>query len=53
VFLRWVLSFAGDARPVSPPEVVEEWYALLRDTRAAHASIAPVAALVDEPGGVQ
>jgi predicted DNA-binding transcriptional regulator YafY len=35
-FLRWVLSFAGDARPVAPPSMVEAWRQLLADTRAAH-----------------
>jgi proteasome accessory factor B len=34
-FLRWLLSFAGDARPVSPPEAVTEWRALLTSARAA------------------
>ena len=50
VFLRWVLSFAGDARPVSPPDMVQEWYALLRDTRAAHASITPAPSAVTVHG---
>lgn len=35
-FLRWVLSFAGEARPESPPEVVAAWRTLLHETRAAH-----------------
>lgn len=35
-FLRWVLSFAGEARPVSPPGMVDAWRQLVRETRAAH-----------------
>ncbi len=35
-FLRWVLAFAGDAEPVAPPEVVDDWHTLVRDTLAAH-----------------
>ncbi len=35
-FLRWVLAFAGDAEPVAPPEVVDDWRLLVRDTLAAH-----------------
>ena len=31
-FLRWVLGFAGAARPVDPPEVVNEYDALVRAT---------------------
>jgi proteasome accessory factor B len=35
-FLRWLLTFAGDARPASPPQLVDEWRALLTATRTAH-----------------
>ncbi len=35
-FLRWLLTFAGDARPVAPPAVVDAWQALVHDTLAAH-----------------
>jgi proteasome accessory factor B len=35
-FLRWLLSFAGDARPVSPPDAVAEWRVLLTSARDAH-----------------
>jgi hypothetical protein len=36
-FLRWLLSFAGDAEPIAPPAVVADWRALLTATRDAHA----------------
>ena len=39
-FLRWVLSFAGEARPVAPPPVVDAWQRLLAATRAAHRAAA-------------
>lgn len=32
VFARWLLSFAGGARPVSPPAVVDAWRDLARQT---------------------
>jgi len=35
-FLRWLLSFAGAAVPVSPPAVVTDWHQLVRDTLHAH-----------------
>lgn len=44
VFLRWVLSFAGDARPVHPPVVVADFLAMVRDTHAA--ATAPVEEVV-------
>ncbi|HYC50098.1 MAG TPA: hypothetical protein VEB19_03215, partial [Gemmatimonadaceae bacterium] len=31
-FARWLLSFAGDAVPLSPPELVTAWRALARGT---------------------
>lgn len=34
-FLRWLLSFAGEARPVAPAEAVAEWRTLLQAARAA------------------
>ncbi|HEX5633568.1 MAG TPA: WYL domain-containing protein, partial [Gemmatimonadales bacterium] len=36
-FLRWLLSFAGEAEPVSPPELVSEYRELARRTLAAYA----------------
>ncbi len=36
-FLRWLLTFAGDARPVAPDAYVSEWQALVQRTIAAHA----------------
>jgi proteasome accessory factor B len=35
-FARWLLSFAGDLEPLSPPELVAEYRALVRATLAAH-----------------
>ena len=35
-FARWVLSFAGDALPVSPPEVVSEFRRLVGATLAVY-----------------
>lgn len=35
-FARWVLSFAGEAVPVEPPELVEEVRELARATRAMY-----------------
>jgi proteasome accessory factor B len=40
VFLRWLLSFAGDAVPVAPPSVVRDWQALVGATAAAHRAAA-------------
>ena len=34
VFARWLLSFAGDARPVSPPALVEAFEKAVRQTLA-------------------
>ncbi|MCO4098722.1 helix-turn-helix transcriptional regulator [Gemmatimonas sp.] len=39
-FLRWVLSFAGDARPVAPDDAVQEWTALLRASRDTQMAVA-------------
>lgn len=36
-FARWLLALAGDARPVSPPEFVARWTALLQATAATYA----------------
>lgn len=38
--LRWLLSFAGDARPVAPPDALEEWRALLSAARQAQLTMA-------------
>jgi len=40
-FARWLLSFAGDIVPVSPRELVDEYYGLVRETLAHH-STAPL-----------
>jgi len=39
-FLRWVLSFAGEARVVAPPEAVEAWRRLLVRAREAQRAVA-------------
>lgn len=39
-FARWLLSFAGDAVPVEPPEMVERWRALARETLAVYGGAA-------------
>jgi hypothetical protein len=31
-FTRWLLSLAGEAQPVSPPELVEMYRRTVRDT---------------------
>jgi proteasome accessory factor B len=36
-FLRWLLTFAGDAVPVAPEPVVDAWRTLVRETLAVHA----------------
>lgn len=36
-FARWLLAFAGDARPLSPPSLVDEYRALVERTRAMYA----------------
>lgn len=38
-FLRWVLSFGGDAQVVAPPEAVAAWRRLLARTREALAAV--------------
>lgn len=40
VFLRWLLSFAGEAVPVAPPAAVDDWRTLVRATQAAHRAAA-------------
>ena len=42
-FLRWVLTFGGDASIVSPDEWRASWRALLRDTLAAHRAVSSAA----------
>jgi predicted DNA-binding transcriptional regulator YafY len=37
VFARWLLSFAGDAVPLQPENIVSEFHALARATRAMYA----------------
>lgn len=37
-FLRWLLGMAGDATPLSPPDVVREFESLVRRTLAAAAT---------------
>ena len=36
-FARWLLSFGGDLVPVEPPEIVQEYEGLVRETLAHHA----------------
>lgn len=36
-FARWLLSFAGEARPVSPPALVAEYGRMIERTRAGYA----------------
>lgn len=36
-FARWLLAFAGEARPVSPPSLLDEYRALTERTRAIYA----------------
>jgi hypothetical protein len=43
-FLRWLLSFGGEAHPIAPHEIVTEWRALLQATRAAQMVASPEAA---------
>lgn len=40
-FARWVLSFAGEAVPVEPPEVVRDVQALAAATRAVYPGVLP------------
>jgi proteasome accessory factor B len=35
-FLRWLLTFAGEAIPIAPPAVVTDWSELVIATRQAH-----------------
>jgi proteasome accessory factor B len=39
-FLRWLLSFGGDAWPIAPADTVAEWRDLLVAARRAHANVA-------------
>lgn len=43
VFARWLLSFAGDAVPIAPDELVTEYAAIARATRQVYAASASVA----------
>ncbi len=36
-FARWLLSFAGSARPLAPPELVDRYRAIARETLARYA----------------
>jgi hypothetical protein len=38
-FLRWLMSFGGEAHPIAPTEIVTEWRALLQATRAAQLAV--------------
>lgn len=40
-FARWLLTLAGEAAPLSPPELVREYGRLAADTRALYAEAAP------------
>jgi hypothetical protein len=35
-FCRWILSFGGEAVPVAPPELIDEYRALVRATRTVY-----------------
>ena len=48
-FLRWVLTFGGDAAIVSPDEWRAGWRALLQDTLAAHHTAPATAHLTPHP----
>jgi predicted DNA-binding transcriptional regulator YafY len=37
-FVRWLLSFGGDLVPVSPGELVDEYYGLVRETLGHHSA---------------
>ncbi len=37
-FLRWLLAFGGDVRPVAPPDVVDDWRSLVRSAYQVHAN---------------
>jgi hypothetical protein len=37
VFARWLLSFAGDAEPVAPPGLVDDYRSLAEQTLATYA----------------
>ena len=39
-FARWLLSFGGDVVPVSPPELVDEYRALVRETLKRYGGLA-------------
>jgi len=43
-FLRWLMSFGGEAHPIAPQDVVGDWRALLQTTRAAQRAMQPEAA---------
>jgi len=38
-FARWLLSFGGDARPLSPPDLVELYRKGLRDTLSLYGRV--------------
>ncbi len=40
-FARWLLSFAGDAVPIAPPALVQEYRALLQSTLARYSTAQP------------
>ncbi len=40
-FTRWLLSFAGDLAPVSPPELVADYQSLVRQTLAVYRQATP------------
>jgi proteasome accessory factor B len=42
-FARWLLSFAGDAVPIAPPTLVQEYRALLQSTLARYSSVRTLA----------
>lgn len=43
-FQRWLMSFGGEAHPIAPQDIVDDWRALLHATRAAQCTVPPEAA---------
>lgn len=46
-FLRWLLTFGGDAAMLSPSDWCDSWRTLLQDTLAAHRAVARAARVND------
>jgi proteasome accessory factor B len=39
-FTRWLMSFGGDAQPLEPPEMVEQFREMMRETLAVYTGVA-------------